>query len=280
METPETAANLDNVGFGLRGIELERVPSADGTPIAFERSGSGPSVVILGGGLNEKAMFARLAEALSERFTVFNYDRRGRGGSGDAQPERWSVEREVEDLAAVLEAAGGSASVFANCTGGMIAVRGAAAGLPMANLAMYEPPYGGPRVPEGYHDELRRLIAADRRGDAVALFLKVDIGFGEESIERFREHPVWPSFEAVAPTVIYDSVISDDSTEVPLGLLPRIAVPTLVIGGDDSPEWMLAPCRALAAGIPRGRFVSMPSEGHLFNQKLGAPLLAEFFTSV
>ncbi|MER7166849.1 alpha/beta fold hydrolase [Micromonospora sp. NPDC000207] len=277
MVEQATTAKLENVGFGVRGLELETVRSADGTTIAFERSGEGPPMVILGGGLNEKAMFANLAEALSGSFTVFNYDRRGRGGSGHHPSAEYDVQREVEDLAAVLAATGEPASIFANCTGGMIAVQAAAAGVPMARLAMYEPPYGGPRVPPGYLDELRRLIAADRRTDTVALFLKEDVFFDDEVIEKFKLHPVWPSFEALAPTVVYDAILSDDADAVPVDLLARVTVPTLVIGGSDSASWMLETCRALADGIPQGRFVSMPSEGHLFNQKLGTPLLTEFF---
>ncbi|MBA0125310.1 alpha/beta hydrolase [Haloechinothrix sp. YIM 98757] len=279
MVESANAANVENVGFGVRGLELETVTSADGTRIAFERSGDGPPVVILGGGLNEKAMFARLAEALSDQFTVFNYDRRGRGGSGDAQPAGWSIEREVEDLAAVVEATGGRASVFANCTGGMIGIRAAADGVPMGKLAVYEPPYGGPKVPDGYLDELKRLIAEDRRGDAVTLFLKEDVFFSDEVIDELREHPVWPSFEALAPTIVYDAILSDDHERVPADLLPSVPVDTLVISGSDSADWLLETCRSVAEGIPRGRFVSLPSEGHLFNQKLGAPLLAEYFLS-
>jgi pimeloyl-ACP methyl ester carboxylesterase len=273
----QTTAKLENVGFGQRGLALETVTSADGTRIAFEKSGAGPSVVILGGGLNEKAMFARLAVALSEEFTVYNYDRRGRGGSGGEQMNPYRIEREIEDLAAVLAAAGETACVFANCTGGMIAIRAAADGVPMGKLALYEPPYGGPRVGRGYLDDLAELIAQDRRGDTVALFLKEDIFFDDEVIAKFRQHPVWPSFEALAPTVIYDAILSDEATAVPSDLLPRITIPTLVIGGSDSAKWQLDACKAIAEGIPRGRYVSMPSEGHLFNQTLGAPLLTEFF---
>jgi pimeloyl-ACP methyl ester carboxylesterase len=268
---------LESVGFGERGLALESVTSEDGTKIAFEKSGDGPPVVILGGGLNEKAMFAKLAATLSHQFTVYNVDRRGRGGSDWTPVEQYAVEREVEDLAAVLEATGPGASVFANCTAGMITIPAAAAGLPMAKLAIYEPPYCGPKVPPGYLPELKRLLAADRRSDAVALFLKEDALFTDEEIVRFKDHPIWPAFEAMAPSTVYDSILSDDADRIPHEQLSKIAIPTLIIGGDGSLPWMVQMCRDLAAGIPKGEFVSMPSEGHLFNQEPGAPLLTEFF---
>lgn len=278
MTQEAMAADLGNVGFGTREVVSQTVTSADGTPISFERSGTGPAVVVIGGGLNNKAMFGTLAELMSERYTVFNYDRRGRGESGDGPA--YAVDREVEDLEAVMGAAGETCSVFANCTGGMIAVLAAARGVPMRKLALYEPPYGvdgnRPAYPSDFLDRLRGLAAADRREDAVALFLN-SVGFPEEAIAKFKMHEIWPTFEAMAPTVVYDSVISDAHGTVPFELLPAITVPTLVIDGGDSPAWVREACERLAGGIPRGRHTRVPGESHLFNQVSGAPILIGFF---
>ncbi|MFC3451329.1 alpha/beta fold hydrolase [Amycolatopsis speibonae] len=279
MANQETAASLDNIGFGTRGLVLEHVTSADGTRIAFEKSGEGPPVIILGGGLNEKAMFADLAELLSEDFTVYNYDRRGRGNSEDnGGLSGYTVDREVEDLAAVLAAAGPEAAIFANCTGGLIAMQAAAKGVPMGKMALYEPTYGGHQLPESYMDDLERMVAADHRTDAVALFLKENVRFSSETIEGFKSLPIWPSFEAMAPTTLYDSILDANHESVPFDQLPGIGVPTLVIGGRESPSWLIDNCHALADGLPNGQYVCM-NEGHLFNQKAGAPLLTVFFRS-
>jgi pimeloyl-ACP methyl ester carboxylesterase len=268
---------MEHIDFEVRGLPLETVTSADGTTIAFEKSGEGPPVVIVGGGLNEKAMHGQLAADLSARFTVYNYDRRGRGGSTDTPTDKYSIDREIEDLAAVIEATGEPSHVFANCTGGMIAVRAAANGVPMAKLAMYEPPFGGPKVPDGYIEELNGLLAADRRTDAVALFLKWDALFTDEEIVYFKQHPIWPSFESMAPTTIYDSILSHDADRIPYEQLAAISVPTLVLCGKESIPWMIEMCRSLAAGFPQGQFVSMPTAGHLMDDTAGAILLTKFF---
>jgi acyltransferase len=272
-------ADLGNVGVGRRDQAVETVTSIDGVQIAYERSGHGQPVVILGGGLNEKAMFVNLANLMAENFTVFNYDRRGRGHSGDGDPEQYSIDLEIEDLRAVMRAAGDEPNVFANCTGGMIAIPAAARGLPMAKLAVYEPPYAAPEVPAGFMDRLKALLSSGRRGDAVALFQKESVGFSDETIAHFRAHPVWPAFEALAPTLIYDCTIGTDYGDIPFDQLSQIAVPTLVLDGGDSPAWIRDACETLAREIPDGTHFRVPNEGHLFNQQSGAPLLTDFFRS-
>ena len=268
---------MEHIDFEVRDLPLEKVVSRDGTTIAYEKSGTGPPVIIVGGGLNEKAMHAELAEGLSAHFTVYNYDRRARGASDDRSAGPYSVDREIEDLAAVIEAAGEPAHVFANCTGGMIAVPAAARGVPMASLAMYEPPFGGPKVPEGYIEELRALLAAGNRTDAVAMFLKWDALFTDEEIEFFQTHPIWPAFEAMAPSMVYDSILSDDADRIPGEQLAAIGVPSMVLCGSESIPWMIETCRTIAGGMPQGQFVSMPSAGHLMDDTMGAELLTKFF---
>lgn len=270
-------ANIENVDYAVRGLPIETVKSADGTTIAYEKSGTGPPVIIIGGGLNEKAMHAELAEGLSENFTVYNYDRRARGDSDDKRVGPYTVDIEIEDLAAVIEAAGGTANVFANCTGSMIAVPAAARGVPMTRLAMYEPPYSGPKVPPGYTEELMELLEQNKIKEAVSLFLKWDALFTEDEIEFFSTHPIWPAFEAMAHSMPYDSILSDDADRVPTEELSAITVPSLVLGGNKSPQWMKDMCQAVAAGIPQGEYVTMDTAGHLMDDTLGAELLTKFF---
>lgn len=280
MADAEMQADLGNVGLASHRSEVRTVVSADGTRIAYERSGDGPPVVVIGGGLNDKAIFATLSELLSANFTVLNYDRRGRGDSDDGDPEQYTPDLEIEDLAAVVDAAGEPCFVFANCTGGMIAVPAAARGVPMVKLAVYEPPYAAPPVPDDFMSRLKKLIAEDRRAEAVVLFQRESVGFPEETIARFKQHPVWPTFEALAPTLVYDCILGlEQGATVPVDLLPRISVPTLVMDGGASPPWVHRACEALAGGIPDARHLRIEGEGHLFNQHSGAPLLTEFFLS-
>jgi pimeloyl-ACP methyl ester carboxylesterase len=271
------AENMDNLNFAIEEQPIETVTSADGTTIAYAKSGTGPPVVIVGGGLNEKNMHATLAKELSSQFTVYNYDRRGRGASSHTPTERYTVDREIEDLDAVIRSIDEPANVFANCTGSMIAVPAAARGVPMAKLALYEPPYSGPKVPEGYIEELTGLLDAGRVTDAVALFLKWDALFTDDEIVFFKQHPIWPAFEAMASTMPYDSILSDDADAVPVDLLATIDVPTLVLYGSESVEWMQEVCRAVADGMPHGESIGMPRTGHLMDDYAGAKLLGEFF---
>lgn len=259
--------------------QVETVISADGTPITFDRVGSGPPVVVIGGGLNAKLMFAGLVEFLSADFTVLNYDRRGRGQSGDGDHDKYTVDLEIQDLQAVMDAAGETCHVFTNCTGGMLAVLAAAQGVPMRKLAMYEPPYNSPKVPDDYMDRLRALVAADRRTEAVMLFQRESVGFPDEVIAKFRQHPIWPIFESVAPTLIYDCTLGIDHGDIPYELLPKVTVPTFVIDGGASPPWIHEACEALARGVPDGRHHRVPDEGHVLNQEVTAPLVREFFLS-
>ncbi|MEU7474276.1 alpha/beta fold hydrolase [Streptomyces sp. NPDC044984] len=287
MVDPAATAEAGVVGDGLplgedyagpRDLPVETVVSADGTTIAYEKSGSGPPVVIIGGGLNDKAMFTPLAQSLSRRFTVFNYDRRGRGGSDHGDPEQYTIDREVEDLVAVLDAVGEPGHVFANCSGGMIAIHAAAAGVPMAKLGLYEPPYSSPPLNGDEVDRLKRLVAEDRREEAVTLFGKEIVKFmTDETLERFKQHPAWQAFESMAPSCVYDAIINDRYGSIPHTLLPKIAVETLVLSGSESAPWIQEACVTLSEEIPRARLLRIEGEGHLFNQQTGAPLLVEFF---
>ena len=167
---------------------MDKTHSGDGTTIAFDRLGAGTPVVLVSGASTARSIHGQLAELLAADFTVFNYDRRGRGDSGDTPPH--SVQREVEDLQAVLAAAGGSAAVFGNSSGAVLALRAAAAGLPVTRLALWEPPFrtdpDAPRRQREYVAQLTRLLDEGRRGDAMALFM-TSIGLPEAMIAGMRQ---------------------------------------------------------------------------------------------
>lgn len=271
-------AELGNLRLGS-AASVETVISVDDVPITYQKSGSGPPVVMTGGGLNNAAMFAELVDQLSPNFTVYNYDRRGRGRSGDGNPDEFTVDLELADMEAVVRAAGEGCYLFANCTGGMLAVHAAARGLPVAKMALYEPPFESPPVSDDYMDRLRALLAEDRRADAVELFYRESVRFSEETISYFKQHPIWDAFLALAPTLVYDCALGIDYSPVPIDLLPSIEIPTLVIDGGDSPQWIFAACESLADGLPNGTHHREPGESHVLNQKTTGPLITSFFTS-
>src|SRR5215218_7543275 len=206
---------------------MDEVRSKDGTVIAFERSGQGPPVILVVGAFNDRATGAPLAAALQERFTIFNYDRRGRGGSGDTLP--YAVEREVEDLEALIEEAGGSASVFGYSSGAVLSLRAAASGLAIPRLALYEPPLSaaGSRIerPEDLAARLAGLVVAGRRGEAVELYQKEHIGLAADVVTQIRQAPFRPALEALAHTLVYETKIVGDGS-VPRELAASVAAPT------------------------------------------------------
>jgi pimeloyl-ACP methyl ester carboxylesterase len=273
---------LENDYAGSRDLPVETVVSADGTPIAYELSGSGPPVVVIGGGLNDRAMFYPFSNLMSQNFTVYNCDRRGRGDSGYGNPDTYTIYREVEDLAAVadavINATGERPSVFANCTGGQIALLAAAQGVPIKKLGLYEPPYWSrPAKPEEL-DHLQRLIAEDRREEVVSFFGLRIVGFlTEDTLEGFKQHPAWKAFEANSPSTYYDAIISKDHTEIPYEELRKITVPTFLIRGDSTSEGIFEACAKVVAEMPDARLLTMEGAGHVYDQKRVAPLMTEFF---
>jgi pimeloyl-ACP methyl ester carboxylesterase len=286
MVDPETiAVCFEQTGVSYRTREesdpMETVTSSDGTTIAFDRLGDGPPVIVVGGQLSDRALNHPTAEELAKRFTVFNYDRRGRGDSGDTAP--YALEREIEDLDALVAEAGERASVYAHSSGAALALH-AAAGLPIAKLVLHEPPYN----PEGDEDRqratrkeaqhIKTLLAEDRRGEALEYFWR-SIGMPQEMVDEMRHTPRWAELEAMAPTMAYDSEVMGDISRggaVPTDLAGRVATGTLVLVGGASPEWMIDVAKQLADALPNGRYRVLEGQEHVVPPELLVPVLAEF----
>lgn len=253
--------------------------SRDGTPVAHERFGQGPAVVLVSGAMSTSATVVPLAAALSDRFGVIVYDRRGRGESGDTAP--YAVAREVEDLAALIDVAGGEASLYGISSGGALVLEAVASGLPVARAAVYEVPFAmsedaGKERAE-YTAHLTEALRGGRRGDAVELFLRLT-GLAEQMIQGARQSPMWAAMEALAPSLAYDDAVLGDGT-VPRARLATIDVPVLAIAGTASPAWMGEAARAVADAVPRGTYRSLVDQTHRVDPHVLAPVLAEFFSA-
>jgi alpha-beta hydrolase superfamily lysophospholipase len=257
---------------------MSTVTSNDGTTIAYDRSGDGPAVVIVGGIVGDRLQQAPVADLLASQFAVYNYDRRGHSESGFTEP--YSVQREAEDLAALIEQAGGAASVYATSGCAVIALQAVASGAPITKLALWEPPFivddSRPPVPTDYRDQLESLLAQDRRGDMVALFLTQAAGIPAPFVEQLRQAPFWGAQEAFAHTLIHDATMMGDYT------IPATAdsadVPTLVLDGATTP-WLTHAADELAGVLPNARRRSLPGQQHNVEPGAIAPILAEFFAA-
>ncbi|MBO3101876.1 alpha/beta fold hydrolase [Cellulomonas fengjieae] len=237
---------------------MQTLISADGTPIAYERTGDGPAVVLTTGAFNDHTTGAELAALLDEDHTAVTYDRRARGRSGDTAP--YAVERELEDLAAVIEVAGGSAAVFGFSSGGVLALAAAAAGLPITHLALYEAPFALGTLPARPADlpaRLTALIADGRPGDAVALFQTEGIGLPPTVVEQLRDSSAWPALVAIAQSTVYDATLTS-TLGVPTPAMRAVDVPTVVLTGAQTWPGLAESAAALAAMLPRGRHVVVP----------------------
>lgn len=255
----------------------KKTVSRDGTTIAYERFGDGPTVVLVGGAMCTGATLVPLAQALSDRFAAVTYDRRGRGGSGDTQP--FAVAREVEDVAALIEACGGTALLYGISSGGALALEAAASGLPVRAVAVYETPFavdaGGGEERAAYTERLTELLGQDRHGDAVELFLS-RVGTPPEMIAGIRLSHAWPGMEAIAPTLAYDNAALG-AGPVPRERLAAVPVPLLSVAGDASPAWMREASRVVAEAAPTGSYRTLEGQTHMVDPLVLAPVLAEFF---
>ena len=247
------------------------VTSKDGTRIAFDQSGEGPAIILVVGAFNDRVTGAPLARFLEQHFTMFNYDRRGRGESGDTAP--YAIEREIEDLDALIAQAGGSACIFGYSSGATLALRAAAHGLAISRLALYDPPPTGTKAGE-LAPQLSELIAAGRRGDAVELFQSEAVGIPAAVVAQMRNAPFRPALEKMAHTLVYESTIL---RSLPTRMIASVRVPTLVIDGEGSPEVMRRAAQSLADALPEGRYRTLKGQGHDIVPAVVGPVLGEFF---
>ncbi|MGW2652783.1 alpha/beta fold hydrolase [Streptomyces sp. NPDC001478] len=256
---------------------MDKTLSRDGTLIAYRRRGEGPPLILVGGGLATGATDAPLARLLAPRFEVVTYDRRGRGASGDRAP--YAVEREIEDLAALAKAVGGRPCVFGVGAGGALALEAQAAGLAVAGLAVYEPPYtpgpAGLLFKADCTVLLHRLLSAGDRDGAVELFLS-RTGVAADMIARMRRAPLWRTLESVAHTLAYDDAVLGDGT-VPAERFASVTARTLVVCGGFSPAAVRTSTRLLADALPRGRHRTLTGQTRDVAPQAIAPALAEFF---
>ena len=263
---------------------MNTVHSKDGTTIAYDRSGEGPELILVSGAMATRADAAGTAERLAQHFTVFAYDRRGRGKSGDTVP--YAIQREIEDLDALIAEAGGSAYVFGHSSGAILALDAARllANTRLTKLALYEPPLmtdtSHPRLPEDFVTHLNELTAAGQQGEAVAYFMTVAIGMPAEAVAQMRNSPMWPNLEAVAPTLAYDGAISMDTaigSPLPLKKWASIQVPTLVMSGGKSFSFMPEATRTLTEVLPNAQYRHFPDQDHGIQREVLVPVLIEFF---
>ena len=256
---------------------LQRVTSADGTRIAIERQGDGPPIVLVCGGSVDRQSNARVAALLASGFSVLNFDRRGRGDSGDTLP--YAIEREIEDIEAVIGAAGGSAGLFGSSSGAALALLATAAGAPVTRLALWEPPYildPAARPPADQVEQYETMIAEGRRGDAAEYFMAQVVRMPPDFVAYAKSQPWWAAQEALAHTLAYDARIMGDYS-LPTERAARVTVPTLVLHGSASMPFMASTAAALAAALANGQRRTLDGQGHDVDAAVLTPVLAGFF---
>lgn len=255
---------------------LQTIASPDGTRIAVDVTGSGPAVVLVSGGSVDRGSNAGLRATLAQDFTVYNYDRRGRGDSGDTAP--YAVEREIEDIAAVIGLAGGHAHLYGSSSGAGLALEAAAAGAPVDKLVLWEPPYNldpAGRPPADSVEQLDRMIGEGRRGDAAEFFMVQMVRLPAEFAGFARTQPWWAAQEALAHTLAYDARVMGDYS-VPTETAARVTVPTLILTGGSSFALFLPTAEALVAAMPDARTAVLDGQEHNVDPGVLGPAMAAF----
>jgi pimeloyl-ACP methyl ester carboxylesterase len=242
---------------------MQRVTSADGTAIAYDRTGSGPPVILVGGAFGDRheSTVTGIAEALAPHFTVYNYDRRGRGDSGDTAP--YDMRREIDDLDALIAEAGGSAMVFGGSSGGALALEAAALGSAITRLAVFEPPYvtDATRPPLPGRQELADLVESGRRGAAVELFMTRGAEIPAETVADMKAQPFWSGMEAAAHTLVYEAAVVGPGP-VPVDRFGAITIPSLVLVGSLSSVRMRTAAAGVAGSLANTRLETLEGQAH------------------
>jgi pimeloyl-ACP methyl ester carboxylesterase len=245
------------------------VKSSDGTTIAFEQSGTGPVIILVDPALADRAGTVKLGKLLASTFTVISYDRRGRGKSADTQP--YAVQREVEDIAALMDAAGGSAYLFGSSSGSVLALEAAARlGEKVNGLLMYEPPFiiddSRPPVADNFGDDASALVAADRRSDAVRLFFTKAVGIPGVFVTMMRLlMPGWKQMASIAHTIPYDVAIlagTQSGKPLPADRWSAATAPTLVMVGSKSEAFFHSGAKALVELLLNAQYRSLEGRDH------------------
>ena len=264
---------------------MGQVESKDGTRIAYERQGTGPAVILVGGGLDDGSENAPLAVELAKDFTVYNYARRGRGDSGDTSP--YALEREIEDVEALIIETGGPAHLFGASSGGALVLEAAAAGLAIGKIAVYEVPYSvGDEAVQAWREyvkQLKAMLDEGRRSDALALFMRL-AGSSEEDVAGAKGSSAWAASEAIAHTLAYDAACLGDGRP-PVERLARITQPTLVLTGSAfaphmgglQPGFFADAADTIAQGAPHARRQTIEGQSHIAAPEILSPILTVFF---
>lgn len=258
-----------------------KVNSKDGTTIAFDRLGEGPAVILVDGALEYRVFdgMGQLADLLAQEFTVYRYDRRGRGESSDTFP--YAVEREIEDIEAIINEADGSAFVYGISSGASLAMEAAIKlGEKIKKLALYEPPYNDDaearQTTREYNRELKKFLDAGQSGDALGLFMMLT-GMPAEQVDKMHQHPLWPLWESVAPTLAYDATVMGEDSSVPLKKAARVTVPALIMDGEKSYPFMHNTAIKLANTIKNAQHHTLEGQTHDVAPEVIYPVLKEFF---
>lgn len=255
---------------------MEKVTSADGTTIGYERLGTGPRVILVGGALCDRNSFRPLATELARDFDVVTYDRRGRGDSGDSPT--YAVQREVDDLGALLTAIGGTAAVYGHSSGAALAAIAASTGLPFTQVVLHEPPYGpDDGEPAADAAAVLELLAAGRRREAVERHL---IMTGMPA-PMAREYAATPGLAEYAPTLAYDYTVlgMTSGSRVPVDVLAKVTQPTLVVAGSASPPFMVDSAQRIVTILPAARYAELADQHHVIPPDILAPVLHDFLSS-
>jgi pimeloyl-ACP methyl ester carboxylesterase len=260
--------------------DMSTVTSTDGTVIDYDLYGQGRTVIFIGGATQYRALDAGTTQAAKrlgdEGFTAVVYDRRGRGRSGESAA--WSLDREVDDVAALITVAGGSATLYSSSSGATVALAAAAAGVGVTALALYEPPF----FPGADHTEhllmLRSLLDEGRHDEAMRYNLTVVIGLPADVVNGMAHAPGWSEIVAVAPTLVYDlTAVNDINLDTDWrSRWYTITVPTIVYSGDQTFPGLPEAANAVAAALPKARRYILPGQGHGPTPEAIVPVLLEF----